>query len=157
LAAQSQEWFQLGAAPGAPSSGVAARRGGNGGETIPGDELADLQTIRWLEQALIEQEGAWRAFLTGSEVESFEVAYEDFSGGYEGTVLAVLDFMDVVPPPGFRVQDPELKRQSNARTEELVDRYLTVRSSIEQMPAGATWSKEERRYVSPSLAGSAEP
>jgi len=148
LAAQSQEWFQLGEGAGVAALGAGGGRAG----ASSGGELADLQTVRWLEQVLVEQEEAWRDYFHRSALELFEVAYEDFTARYKDTVHDVLDFMDVAPPPGFRVPDPALRRQANERTEELLVRYMTLRSSIEQMPAGSTWSKAERRYVAPGSA-----
>lgn len=156
LAARSQAWFQLGdGAEPEPAAGTPREDLGPDGDG-PGSELADLQTVRWLEQALVDQEAAWRDSFLRSDLELLEVGYEDFADHYEDTVFDVLDFMDVVPPPGFRVHEPQLRRQANERTEALLARYLTVWSDIEPIPAAAVWSKADRRYVVPGMPGTTQ-
>jgi len=156
LAAQSQTWFQLDEAANLAASAGTSAADPNRAGGPSGDQTADLQTVRWLEQALVDQEASWRHYFRRSDLAMLEVSYEDFIARYEHTVHDVLDFMDVEPPPGFRVEGPELRRQADDRTEELLARYLRARPSIEPMPSGSAWSKAERRYVPPGPEGAAQ-
>ena len=61
--------------------------------------------------------------------------------------------MGVAGPPGWRVERPELERQSSTLNAEILDRYLAVRSTIQPMPGEVTWSKADRRYIMPGADG----
>jgi trehalose 2-sulfotransferase len=117
-------------------------------EEAEGDE-PDFQTIRWLEDALVEHEACWRHFFDRYDIQPLEIIYEDFVDNYDETVLAVLDWLGVPRPAHFEVEPPGLVKQAGEQTERLLAEYLEKRDTLSPMPAKVVWSREMRRYIAP--------
>jgi LPS sulfotransferase NodH len=118
------------------------------------EEEPDFQTIRWLEDALVEHESCWRHFFERHEIEPLEIVYEDFVAEYDKTVLAVLDWLGIALPADFEVEPPSLVKQAGERTERLLAQYLEARETLSPMPANTVWSREMRRYIAPEESSS---
>lgn len=141
-AAQSQVWFLT-------EDSTSAADGEVGVEGEP-----DFQTIRWLEDALVEHEACWQHFFERHEIRPLEIVYEDFVSNYEETVLAVLDWLGISTPADFEVEPPGLIKQAGEQTERLLAQYLERRDSLSSMPANVVWSREMRRYIAPEQPAS---
>lgn len=94
------------------------------------DVEPDFQSIRSLEHVVEQHEAAWRTYFQEGRIEPLEVVYEDFEANYEDTVAAVLRELDITPPPTFIVHPPGLRKQADARSEEILARYLEIRPSL---------------------------
>lgn len=139
-AAKSQVWF-LTADSKSPAAG-------------DDEDEPDFQTIRWLEDALVEHEACWRYFFERCEIQPLEVVYEDFVTDYDETVLAVLDWLGISPPADFEVEPAGLIKQAGEQTELLLARYLEKRDTLSPMPSNVVWSREMRRYIAPEQPAS---
>ena len=72
----------------------------------------------------IEREvDAWRSLFERYGIDALEVVYEDLVADQAGTVDAALAHLGVEPPPGFTVDQPQIKRQADALSDEWVERY----------------------------------
>jgi len=75
-----------------------------------------------------KQERAWENFFQRSGVEPFRVEYESLCENYEGTIRAVLDFLQISLRRGRRIGPPVTVRQSDDLSREWEERFLTERS-----------------------------
>jgi trehalose 2-sulfotransferase len=115
------------------------------------DEPPDFQSIRWLEDTLIEHEDCWRDFFGQYQIEPMTIVYEDFVDNYDETVLSILDWLGIPVQTRFAIEPPGLIKQAGDETELLLSQYLTVRDAMSPKPEQTTWSRETRAYVSPEL------
>ena len=65
---------------------------------------------------------AWRAWFAGRGIEPLEIVYEEFAQQPQPVVRRVLDHIGV-PSEGVHVPEPPMRRQSDARSQEWVDRF----------------------------------
>jgi LPS sulfotransferase NodH len=70
------------------------------------------------------EEDAWRELFDRHELEPHEIVYEDLVEDQERTVRAALEHIGVDPPADLQVDAPRLERQSDAVSEQWVERYL---------------------------------
>ena len=75
-----------------------------------------------------KQEQAWENFFQRTGVEPFRVEYESLCENYEGTIRAVLDFLQISLRRGRRIGPPVTVRQSDDLSREWEERFLTERS-----------------------------
>ncbi len=75
-----------------------------------------------LHGAEFEEQG-WRKLLAGQEADTLVVTYEALAADYQGTLARVLGFLDI-PLPEAGLPTPKLRRQADARNEELEQLYL---------------------------------
>jgi LPS sulfotransferase NodH len=74
------------------------------------------------------QEGAWDRFFKHASVEPFRVEYETLCENYEVTIRAVLEFLQISLPRGYRIGAPVTIRQSDELSREWEQRFLAERS-----------------------------
>jgi hypothetical protein len=98
-----------------------------------------------VEAALVEYDSKWQSYFQENSISPFVVYYEDLAADYPRMLLGVLKWLGVPNPESVVVPPSRLKRQSDARNEEWLARYLT--------------SKSESGDLAPSSAsvGSASP
>jgi LPS sulfotransferase NodH len=65
---------------------------------------------------------AWRTWFAGRGIEPLEIVYEAFAEAPQATICGVLDHIGV-PSEGVKVPEPPMRRQSDARSQEWVDRF----------------------------------
>lgn len=75
-----------------------------------------------LKGAEFEEQG-WRRLLAGQEADTLVLTYEELAADYQGALTRVLGFLDVPVPEGG-LPTPKLRRQADARNEELEQLYL---------------------------------
>jgi trehalose 2-sulfotransferase len=113
----------------------------------PAGSDCDLQQVRWFEDALIQQESNWRAYLNAVGETPLEVCYEDMAADMPGTVDRVLSFLNLPTDGPVPVPAPRLRAQSDAATDDVLKQYLAARDDLEPRPAGMEWREEIRRFV----------
>jgi trehalose 2-sulfotransferase len=89
----------------------------------PPPPVYSFEAIDECRAALGESERRWRAFFEGVGASVLDVAYEDLVADHGGTVAAVSRYLGEPVEPSA-VPPPRLRRQSDDRTEEMVERYL---------------------------------
>lgn len=83
----------------------------------------DFRVLDHLRRSLEAEEAWWEDFFAASGIEPLRIVYEEFARDHESTVVAILDHVGVPIPVGFGVPQPTLKKQSDHRSEEWVERY----------------------------------
>ena len=78
--------------------------------------------IAHLKARLEEHAAAWRTWFAGRGIEPLEIVYEEFALEPQPTICRVLDHIGV-PSAGVHVPEPPMRRQSDARSQEWVDRF----------------------------------
>ena len=78
--------------------------------------------IAHLKGRLEEHAGAWREWFAGRGIEPLEIVYEEFAQSPQPTICRVLDHVGV-PSEGIHVPEPPMRRQSDHRSQEWVDRF----------------------------------
>jgi trehalose 2-sulfotransferase len=69
-----------------------------------------------------EHAAAWRAWFAERGIEPLEIVYEEFAQEPQPAICRVLDHIGV-PSAGVHVPEPPIRRQSDARSQEWVDRF----------------------------------
>jgi len=69
-----------------------------------------------------EHAAAWRSWFAERGTEPLEIVYEEFAQAPQATICRVLDHIGV-PREGIEVPEPPMRRQSDARSQEWVDRF----------------------------------
>jgi trehalose 2-sulfotransferase len=100
--------------------------------TVLGPEQAqavfDPEDIERKIGRLEKEEAAWERLFERYGISPFQLTYERLVEAPEDTTRAVLDFLGVELPAGFRFDPPLMQRQADELSEEWVARYLTSRS-----------------------------
>lgn len=115
----------------------------------------DFQQIRWFEDALVDQEARWHAYLRRHGIAPLEVWYEDVVANRGHTVERVLDFVGLPPNQDFALPPPRLRPQADTTSERLLRRYLAVRDGLAPKPDDLRWRDDIRRFVAGSATASA--
>jgi LPS sulfotransferase NodH len=80
------------------------------------------EAIAHLKARQEEHAAAWRAWFAERGIEPLEIVYEEFAQEPQATICQVLDHIGV-PSAGVHVPEPPMRRQSDARSQEWVDRF----------------------------------
>jgi LPS sulfotransferase NodH len=125
IAARTNEWWTM--------DGAGSERN----EAAAEPEF-DAQAIARTEAALRRGEAKWRSYFEAAGIEAFCVDYEDLAAAYPDVIRSVLQWLGL--PDAIAAPPPRLKRQSNARSEEWLARYLAFKganAALAQDPAAA--------------------
>ncbi|WP_028558947.1 Stf0 family sulfotransferase [Paenibacillus pinihumi] len=101
-------------------------------------ELADqykFEAIRHLVEECMLREVAIEDFMTANGIVPMTIVYEDFIQDYEGTVLKVLDFLEV-KPDNVTIASPAFDRLADDTSEQWVQRY---RREVQQSYERKAW------------------
>jgi LPS sulfotransferase NodH len=79
--------------------------------------------VNYLKLRIDEHNAAWQGFFDGCGVEPPKVVYEDLVEDYEGTVIWLLDGIDISIAQNFTVKKLRMKRQADDLPEEWVRLY----------------------------------
>ena len=99
------------------------------GDTAQAEPNLNLGQIDELVQTVREHNAAWLAWFSRQGVQPHMVSYEDLVDNPGGTVLAILDRLEVRAPPDWRPRSPHV-RQADQINQAWVRRY---RQSHEQV------------------------
>ena len=127
-----------------------ARRGALTGEV-------DYQQIRWFEDILVEHREKWRAYFAEHGVIPLEVIYEDLAADPCAILRKVLADLGLAEGPELAAAPTMLLRQSDDRSEAILEAYLAVRESLRPRPGDLIWSAEDTAFRSPSLSAGTRP
>jgi trehalose 2-sulfotransferase len=117
IASRSDEWWVIeGAAPEKHAGAVA-------------DPEFDPRAIAWVEAALRRCDRKWQSFFQDTRTEPLVVHYEDLAADYPGVVQGVLKWLGIPNSDAIGAPSPRLARQSNARNEEWLARYLAFKDA----------------------------
>ena len=86
------------------------------------DPVFHAGAIAHLKDRLEAHAAAWRDWFAERGIEPLEIVYEEFAADPEPTICAVHDHVGV-PSDGVAVPEPPMRRQSDGRSQEWVDRF----------------------------------
>src|SRR3954452_2734037 len=86
------------------------------------EPIFHAEAIAHLKARQEEHAAAWRAWVAERGMEPLEIVYEEFAQEPQATICQVLDHIGV-PSAGVHVPEPPMRRQSDARSQEWVDRF----------------------------------
>jgi LPS sulfotransferase NodH len=97
----------------------------------PGELAFDYDGIAALLRQAEAEDAAIGQFFTMSGVEPFRVVYEEFTPRprYEETILALLRWLGVTPPPDLTLPNPRTIKLADDRTDEWVARFRELQSA----------------------------
>jgi LPS sulfotransferase NodH len=75
------------------------------------------------------EDAAIGQFFATSGIEPFRVVYEEFSPLYEETIVALLCWMGVTPPPDLTLPNPRTVKLADDRTDEWVARFRELHAA----------------------------
>jgi LPS sulfotransferase NodH len=99
------------------------RRDESDGTIIQGDLRYSFDAIDRLVATIRADEQAWLAYFADCGIEPFVVVYEDFVENFEDVALEIVDFLRIERPRDLQVHPPKMTRQSDAVSEEWLNRY----------------------------------
>jgi trehalose 2-sulfotransferase len=112
---------------GAPKLGRAWRLGDE--PLQPGELSFDYDGIAALVRQAEAEDAAIGQFFATSGIEPFRVIYEEFTPRYEVTILALLRWMGITPPPDLTLPNPRSVKLADDRTDEWVARFRELQSA----------------------------
>jgi LPS sulfotransferase NodH len=87
------------------------------------EPVYDVDAIDHLVRELQDDDAAWTDYFAQNDIQPFTVIYEEFVERYEGTILDVLRFLDVLPPADLGVSKRRMLKQADAVSDEWARRY----------------------------------
>jgi LPS sulfotransferase NodH len=95
----------------------------------PGELAFDYDGIAALVRQAEEEDAAIGRFFAESGIEPFRVVYEEFTPRYEETVIELLRWMGIEPPPDFALAKPRTAKLADDRTDEWVARFRELQQA----------------------------
>jgi LPS sulfotransferase NodH len=95
----------------------------------PGELAFDYEGIATLVRQAEAEDAAIGQFFATSGIEPFRVIYEEFTPRYEETILALLRWLGVTPPPDLTLPNPRTIKLADDRTDEWVARFRELQSA----------------------------
>jgi trehalose 2-sulfotransferase len=95
----------------------------------PGELAFDYDGIAALVRQAEAEDAAIGQFFATSGTEPFRVIYEEFTPRYEETILALLRWLGITPPPDLTLPDPRTVRLADDRTDEWVARFRELQAA----------------------------
>jgi LPS sulfotransferase NodH len=81
-----------------------------------------------LEETLAQSDAAWRAYFDNNNIAPFVIYYENLVADYRGTIITILKWLGVPDADAVAVRPSRLTRQSTARNEDWLKRYLLFKT-----------------------------
>jgi LPS sulfotransferase NodH len=116
LATNTDQWWAIGGA-------TSKKR-----EDTTGNPEFDGYAIARMETALVKKDLQWQTYFQDNDIAPFVVHYEDLATDYAGTIVSVLKWLGIPKADGIVVPPPRLKRQSDARNEAWLARYIEFKN-----------------------------
>ena len=95
----------------------------------PGELAFDYDGIAALVRQADAEDAAIGQFFATSGIEPFRVIYEEFTPRYEETILALLRWLGITPPPALTLPNPRTVKLADDRTDEWVARFREMRTA----------------------------
>jgi LPS sulfotransferase NodH len=93
------------------------------------DPEFDPDAIAHWKRVFVENDAKWQACFKDNHIEPLIIHYEDLVSDRPGTIINILKWLEVPEADAVHIPAPRLKRQSNARNEEWLKRYETVKDA----------------------------
>lgn len=84
----------------------------------------DPKAIEQLEFVLQQNDSSWSSHFESTGVRPLTIYYEDLVADYAGTILHMLNWLEVAGAGAVYISPPRLKRQSDSKSEEWLTQYL---------------------------------
>ena len=95
----------------------------------PGELAFDYDGIAALMRQTEAEDAAIGQFFATSGIEPFSVVYEEFTPRYEETILALLRWLGLTPPPDLTLPNPRTVKLADDRTDEWVARFRELQTA----------------------------
>lgn len=95
-------------------------------DTEPQIPEFDFDRINYLERLLLSHESRWQKYFEENDLDPLFLVYEEFVDNHALVVTEVLKHVGISQPDHLDIR-PRLKRQSDALTEEWVERYQAMK------------------------------
>ncbi len=116
--------------------------------------VPDFQEIRWLEDVIVNHEARWKNYFAASSLLPLRVRYEDLAQQYEKVIDEVLDYLRIDRPRGFVFPTPNLVKQADDQSEQLVDAYRARRDQLLPLTDEIRWCREKQNFERPRHSNS---
>jgi len=93
----------------------------------------------WVRQFAADEE-SWCRFFEATEIEPFEVVYEEFLANYESTVREILSYLNIAAPADLSVLPPRLNKLADQVSHDWVSRYQELRRPVRRATGTANVS-----------------
>jgi LPS sulfotransferase NodH len=90
----------------------------------------DFSEIERLEVLLARHEDNWTQFFVDSGISPLVVTYEELCDNYARVIREIIDYLGIVQPKGHRIGPPPLTKQSDIRTEQILQDYITMQRTF---------------------------
>jgi LPS sulfotransferase NodH len=87
----------------------------------------DAEAIARTEAVLAHDDARWAAVFQAMGIAPFTIYYEDLAADYAGTIRSVLNWRGLADAESVDIAPSRLERQSDARSEEWLERYLAFK------------------------------
>lgn len=104
----------------------------------------DPYLIAATELELRERDSQWQSYYRSQHITPFVIHYEDLVADYQGTVQNVLKWLKIPGVDRITVPPPRLRRQSNAQSEEWLERYIAFKKENGDLASTPAADKPER-------------
>ena len=88
----------------------------------------DPQAVVRLEETFAQNDAAWQSYFESNNIAPLTVYYEDLAADYRGAVVRVLKWLGVPNADAVALRPSRLKRQSTARNEDWLKRYMLFKT-----------------------------
>jgi trehalose 2-sulfotransferase len=110
-----------------PKLGRASRLGDE--PLQPGELAFEYDGIATLVRQAEAEDAAIGQFFAMNGIEPFRVVYEEFTPRYEETILALLRWLGITPPPDLTLPNPRTVKLADDRTDEWVARFRELQAA----------------------------
>jgi LPS sulfotransferase NodH len=87
----------------------------------------NFAAIDHIVQRITEHDAAWRQYFACTNIQPFTVVYEELVHTYQETAIALLKYLRIPVPDHLTFAPRTMQRQSNALSEEWVQRYRAIK------------------------------
>lgn len=91
------------------------------------DPQFDSELIDRLLEEIVLREAAWQDFFEQAPVTPHVVVYEDFVADYQGTIVKILELLDIPHGEDLHIPDTELVKLADELSDQWVERYRQYR------------------------------
>jgi len=96
------------------------------------ESVFHFEAVDFLLQQIELYETAMQQYFDANNIQPFVVIYEEFVATYEATALRILQYLDIPTPKDLVFAKRVMKRQTDALSEEWVERYLHLKRGATQ-------------------------
>jgi trehalose 2-sulfotransferase len=99
-----------------------------------GEADFEPEAVARTEETFIQNDAAWQAFFGSNHISPLIVFYEDLVADYRGVIVRILEWLGLPNADAVPVRPSRLKRQSTARNEDWLTRYIKFKTQRGSRP-----------------------